>query len=527
MLTYIKSLLKRYFILLLCLLVLCFLTAIIGYRALLTYALLVYLIVTIDGLIKRRLLADLFTSLMTFIFSVTAFVEVGHAFMFKDRIEESTFFILFETNLSESKEFLLSATGFVPILLMVLFFALLGLALVNIFWGKGQTRAVLFRKTYWRLKFFSIISSLGLLYYLRTSLLLYITLQSFSAFQAEKEKLLNLVSDKRGGDFDHVEHLESDADEVYVLVIGESTTRRCMGIYDYYRMTTPRLYEMREELFVYKDVITPHTHTIAALGKALTMSSFKDSIQEVEGSLIQLFNKAGFVTYWLSNQKPIGIYESTVTALSQSAEHRTFTNVSSGQVDGVLLKPFSDALRDEAPKKLIVVHLMGTHMQYSKRYPARFDFFKSQPRTNYNYEKSWKSINTYDNAVLYNDYVLESLIRQLRNVEGRTALLYFSDHGEEVYHTKAFAMHAETNETKDMYDIPFILWGSEAFVRDSALTFQTDRKYSIEDLIYSLADMARIRFDQFDAQRSIFNPDFKETKRYITQKRVYDEVYAQ
>ena len=44
-----------------------------------------------------------------------------------------------------------------------------------------------------------------------------------------------------------------------------------------------------------------------------------------------------------------------------------------------------------------------------------------------------QTINAYDNGTLYNDYIIRTCIEMVRKQDGMSAMLYFSDHGEEVY----------------------------------------------------------------------------------------------
>ena len=77
---------------------------------------------------------------------------------------------------------------------------------------------------------------------------------------------------------------------------------------------------------------------------------------------------------------------------------------------------------------------MGTHGPYWRRYPEEFNRFRGPipvadiggSRID---EKASDQINTYDNAVLYNDYVVSTLIEELRAQQGVSSLSYLSDHG--------------------------------------------------------------------------------------------------
>ena len=102
-----------------------------------------------------------------------------------------------------------------------------------------------------------------------------------------------------------------------------------------------------------------------------------------------------------------------------------------------MLKPFQEVLNDPAPKKLIIVHLLGTHIKYKYRYPenqGKFDGNTDHVPPGLSAEEL-ESYNDYDNANLYNDHVVASLIKDFKAADPNGFLVYFSDHGEEVYDT--------------------------------------------------------------------------------------------
>ena len=108
--------------------------------------------------------------------------------------------------------------------------------------------------------------------------------------------------------------------------------------------------------------------------------------------------------------------------------------------DGNLFEPFVNALSDEAKNRLILIHLIGSHTQYSKRYPSDYEKFTGAEE----YEQ--KIIDTYDNSILYNDFVIDHFFSLLDSYSEthpdiRISALYISDHGENVYDEGAYAGH--------------------------------------------------------------------------------------
>ncbi|HCS25859.1 MAG TPA: hypothetical protein DIW43_00290, partial [Spongiibacteraceae bacterium] len=104
--------------------------------------------------------------------------------------------------------------------------------------------------------------------------------------------------------------------------------------------------------------------------------------------------------------------------------------------DGAVLQPFAEALKSSTAKKMIVVHLLGTHRKYNYRYPEEFEHFAgTEHMPDWLDSTQADEYNSYDNAVRYNDFVIAEIIHLLENVGEPAVMAYLSDHGEEVYDT--------------------------------------------------------------------------------------------
>jgi heptose-I-phosphate ethanolaminephosphotransferase len=171
-------------------------------------------------------------------------------------------------------------------------------------------------------------------------------------------------------------------------------------------------------------------------------------------------------------------------------------------------------LADAAPCKFIVVHLLGTHMSYQYRYPPEFERFTDRSGVPANVtDAQLPTYNSYDNAVLYNDHVVASLIKDLRGQDANSFLLYLADHGEAVFDApKAEVLgRNEAAPTSPMYTVPFILWNSPRWQAHSSRDFSAtlSRPYSSSHFIHTWADLAGLRFDEYDAQKSLVSAEFR------------------
>ena len=348
--------------------------------------------------------------------------------------------------------------------------------------------------------------------------------QEYQTFKAHFETELAQKTSK------HIEVMSSsEAPQTYVVIIGESTSSWHMQLYGYPRETNPELFEIKEELLVFDSVISPNVHTILSLEKILTFSDYKTPNKVNNASVVQLANQAGFRTYWLSSQRPIGLHESVAATFARAAHKSIYTNTEDYDYpifDDSLLPELDAILDDGEHKRLIFIHLIGTHIPYSKRYPKSFDYFSDK-----NLDSKFKGsnvidmINTYDNAIRYNDHIVRSIIEKVRSKHIISYVTYFSDHGEEVYDTMNFLGHNEYHATRPMYEVPFMVWFSEAYKLKTEKNYDIDilkRPYNLEDFIFSFAEISQIQFKGFNENKSIFNPNFTKKTRWIKKNIDYD-----
>lgn len=319
------------------------------------------------------------------------------------------------------------------------------------------------------------------------------------------------------------------APRTLVLVIGESTQRNHMSLYGYPRETTPeldKLHKTDKNLTVFNHVVTSRPYTIEILQQALTFADEKNpDLYLTKPSLMNMMKQAGYKTFWITNQQTMTERNTMLTVFSQQTDKQFYMNQqrtqSAREYDTNVLEPFKQVLADPAPKKFIIVHLLGTHIKYAYRYPEQWNTFdgKTEGAPAGLDPDQLASYNDYDNANRFNDHVLASLIDDYKATDPNGFLLYFSDHGEEVYDTPPHNMQGRNEEapTRHMYTIPFILWTSpswqETHPRD--LAADVDRKYSSSQLIHTWSDLAGLRYDGFDPTRSIASPQFVQATRWI------------
>jgi len=304
-----------------------------------------------------------------------------------------------------------------------------------------------------------------------------------------------------------------------VLVIGESTNRQRMSLYGYPRKTTPELDKLKDQLSIFDNVITPRPYTIEALQQVLTFADEENpDLYLSTPSLVSMMKQAGYKTFWITNQQTMTKRNTMLTTFSEQADEQVYLNnnrnQNAAQYDGDVIEPFNKALADAAPRKLIVVHLLGTHMSYQYRYPPSFDKFQDRNGVPAGVrDDQVPTYNSYDNAVLYNDFVVSSLIKDYAKSDPNGFLLYLSDHGEDVFDSVGHSTlgRNENKPTAPMYTIPFMAWASPKWRENHDWSFAGDlsRPYSSSHLIHTWADLAGLSFDELDRTKSVVSDSFK------------------
>lgn len=294
------------------------------------------------------------------------------------------------------------------------------------------------------------------------------------------------------------------APRVVVVVVGESASRRHWSLYGYARPTTPEVAAVGEGLTWFSDVISSNVGT-----QTMLRAMFSTPGEALP--VFRLFSGAGYTTHWISAQYNQGENDVEVAALVQSCDRRTFLN---GAYDGDLI-PRVRAAVESAGKQLIFVNLFGSHVRYADRYPAAFATFRGESDKD-------RLVADYDNSIRYTDHVLAGLIAVLRSRPEASALLYVSDHAEDVYDSDParYLFRNDAVATNPMYEVPFFVWLSPAYRAgnpdfSSAVAAARNRPYQTVGLYHSVIDLTRLRHPLFDPTRSVFSPDFTARERRV------------
>lgn len=344
----------------------------------------------------------------------------------------------------------------------------------------------------------------------------------------------------------HTVTQDAHAPKTLVVVIGESMNRNHLGLYGYPRDTTPNLSALaqsnEQHLFVFHNVISSHVQTQPSLRYALTQASLLDKTDPFNSlSIIDLAKLADIKTWWLSNQQPL---RGSLTAIAKQADYEYYVSNDhhgiADTLDEALLPKLAQALSAPEERKLIVLHLMGSHLQYGNRYPESFAYFQGEPPQAYQTSLSSRqhtNINEYDNSVRYTDFVLGEIFKQMTKLPTNhsAGLIFFSDHGEEVYDTTDFKGHGPESITRSMFEIPLLIWLNAQAQNDhpewvKQITLRANAPTMLDHIDQTIGQLLGLSYDTAQAQHSLIDDAWQEHprlvygKNYDTQIRTSDGV---
>lgn len=330
--------------------------------------------------------------------------------------------------------------------------------------------------------------------------------------------------------------MKSSAPQTYVIVIGESLNRNHLSLYGYTRETSPNLKRLKSELIVFDNVVSPFAQTRPSLSVSLTEADTVNGIQERDAiSLIGALKKAGFKTWWISNQQPLRVPTTALAALAD-VEHfisHDFHGVEVNRYDGYLLPSVKKAIEYEAPHKVIFVHLMGSHLQYKNRYPEDYALFEGaegvQSYVDRPSEAQLDYINAYDDSVRYTDYVVGQFLEYLKTTPDIAALSFFADHGEEVFDSKNFKGHGPDGVTRHMLEVPFIFWRNKAYQsefkeQDHRLQTHENSSMMLDDYFHFGLCFTQVESDLLQENRALCKDGYEPKKRMIYGKDYDKEI---
>ena len=302
--------------------------------------------------------------------------------------------------------------------------------------------------------------------------------------------------------------MKNNEKQLWVVVIGESAVRDKMSAYGYKEKTTPWL-DSRNDKILFTNAYACNTYTIAVLPYLLTSASQYG--KENSFSIIDTAKLAGYKTYWISNQEKFGNWGTNITNIVSRADFAKWNEMIETPIyyntkyyDEQLLETVKEFSFEE--DSIVFLHLMGSHRNYEKRYPKDFAKFE----------------NSYDNSILYTDYVLQKTYEYFSQKPHFSGMIYLSDHGE----SESDRSHNPDLFEWNMVRIPFFIIVSDAYKENHKdlidILVQHKDSYWTNDLFYDMMNnlLGIKNIPEYKKEWDISDISYKGTKENtFTKKR--------
>lgn len=274
-----------------------------------------------------------------------------------------------------------------------------------------------------------------------------------------------------------------------ILVVGETSRAANFSLGGYERETNPLL--KQDNVIYFPNATSCGTATavsVPCMFSGMTREHYDDQLAHHQEGLLDIIQRAGIQVLWKEN-------DGGCKGACDRVPHQDVTQLNLPEYcikgecqDEILFHDLASYIDKLQGDGIIVLHTIGSHgPTYYNRYPAQFRKFTPTCDTNEIQGCSQQQlVNTYDNTILYIDYIVDKAIKLLQSKQDRftTSLVYLSDHGESlgengVYlHGLPYSIAPETQK-----HIPMLIWLSDDYQKRYSVNNQCLQKNAREKAV--------------------------------------------
>ncbi|MGS3446583.1 phosphoethanolamine transferase EptA [Klebsiella electrica] len=310
-----------------------------------------------------------------------------------------------------------------------------------------------------------------------------------------------------------------------ILVLGETSRAQNFSLGGYDRETNPRL--KQDDVIYFANTTSCGTATavsVPCMFSNMPRAHYDEELAHHQEGVLDILQRAGVRVLWNDN-------DGGCKGACDRVPHQNVTDLNlTGQcIDGecydeVLFHNLENYIDNLQQDGIIVLHTIGSHgPTYYNRYPAEFKKFTPTCDTNEIQSCTQQQLtNTYDNTILYIDYMVDKTIKLLQSKQDKftTSLVYLSDHGESlgengVYlHGLPWSIAPETQK-----HVPMLIWLSPDYQQRYGVSSQCLQQraktapYSQDNLFSTLLGLLGVNTHEYQAADDILTPCRSETAR--------------
>jgi heptose-I-phosphate ethanolaminephosphotransferase len=338
-----------------------------------------------------------------------------------------------------------------------------------------------------------------------------------------------------------------------VLILGESYGKQHSQQYGYFLKTTPRQVKREENglLTRFSDVVSCWNLTSFVFKNILSMHITGEKGEWCDYPLFpELFRKAGYRVTFLTNQflpkAKEAVYDFSggffLNDPTLSAAQFDLRNQKTHRFDEGLLKDYDRLVSDgkiklEGAHNLLIFHLIGQHVNYRTRCPNSQRVFGPEAYQERRPDLSLKQrriLADYDNAVLYNDSIVDAIISRFENKDA--IVIYMPDHGEECYEPGRGFICRNHSAQVDWplahyeFEVPFWIYCSHRYAVSHPQVFKAvkdakDKRFMTDALPHMLVWLAGIGSKDYHDRYNLLSPDYDAMRpRILKNSADYDAL---
>ncbi|MGV0886844.1 phosphoethanolamine--lipid A transferase [Acinetobacter venetianus] len=340
---------------------------------------------------------------------------------------------------------------------------------------------------------------------------------SFASYYKKKAPKENLPLVTYGEDATMQKTDASKLPKLMVLVVGETARAENFSLNGYSKNTNPKL--SKQDIINFSQVSSCGTATavsVPCMFSGMPREDYDESLANHREGLLDIAKRAGYQVTWIDNNSGCKGTCDRVEEFKIPEPIQKKWCKDEECFDDILIDSLKAYLatipKDDTRPHLVVLHQMGSHgPAYYKRVPPQYKVFKPTCDTNAIQGCSHDELlNSYDNTLLYTDYVLDSLIETLKTAtQYETGLWYLSDHGESTgesgmyLHGAPYAI-APSQQTH----VPMLMWFSDTWKQQaqkqmSCLSQQRQKELSQDNLFPTMLSLLDVKTKVIDPKNDM------------------------
>lgn len=303
--------------------------------------------------------------------------------------------------------------------------------------------------------------------------------------------------------------------KVVVMIVGETARAENFSLNGYSQPTNQ--YTQKYTPISFKHMSSCGTATavsVPCMFSALEKENYNKQEASNQQNLLDIAKQADVDVLWIDNNSGCKGACKRVTTINTNKAKTHEQCDGDYCFDEVLLTPLQQKLDNLTHQTtLIVLHLIGSHgPTYYRRYPNTFaKFLPDCQQSDIQNCSREQLVNSYDNTIVYTDYVISKILGELTDLEGnndiKTSMLYVSDHGESLgenglyLHGFPYAL-APSQQTH----IPMLFWEKQHnIVNSNCLTNLGDKIVNHDNIFHSLLGLMEVNSTVYKPELDIFS----------------------